>query len=161
MGVGYLYEVKNFDLFIDIIDVLIKVFPSIRVEIIGDGSQRKQLEDKVINLGLQETIFFAGELPYDEALCKISSAKILLHTSISEGFGLVFAEPLATGTQIVSFDVGIAKESTTWKVCRDKDEMIKALTYFIQHEKELAPSYSDLYLIEETLQGYANLFFED
>lgn len=76
--------------------------------IVGDGSQRRELESLVRELGLNESVNFAGS---EEAAGFYKAADVLLVTSDFEGYGMVIVEALATGCPVVSLDVGIAREA--------------------------------------------------
>lgn len=76
--------------------------------IVGDGTERSRLETLARTLGIEHRVFFEGErdaVPYYKA------ADLALVTSRFEGYGLVIIEALASGTPVLSTDVGIAREA--------------------------------------------------
>lgn len=123
LGVGSLNKVKNYSVFITIIANLVQVNPNLKAEIIGEGSMRVLLEKQIEFLKLKNNITLIGQLPRQAVLKKMSQAKVLLHTSKYESFGYVFLEALYSGMQIVSFDVGVAKPLSEWRICSSKQEM--------------------------------------
>lgn len=126
LGVGSLNTVKNYSDFIAVISAIAKTHTNLNVAIIGDGTLRDTLQQKIQNLSLENTITLLGKLPRTEVLEKMAQAKILLHTSHYESFGFVFLEALYSGMQLASYPVGLAKASQHWKVCNSKTELIKA-----------------------------------
>jgi 1,2-diacylglycerol 3-alpha-glucosyltransferase len=126
LGVGSLNAIKNYSEFIEIISAIAKTHKNLNVAIIGDGVLRNELQLKIQNLGLENTITLLGKLPRTEVLEKMSQAKIFLHTSDYESFGFVFLEALYSGMQLVSYDVGLTKASEVWKVGNDKTGQIEA-----------------------------------
>lgn len=131
LGIGSLNEVKNYSIFIVLISELITAFPNLKVEIIGEGVIRAQLEKQLRDLNLNKNITLIGQLPREAVLKKMSQASLLLHTSTSESFGFVFLEALYAGMYIVSFNVGIAKPMQKWRVCSTQNEMTEACEDFL------------------------------
>jgi len=85
--------------------------PDLAVAIVGDGSLRGPLEERRRRLGLERRVHFAGRVS-DTALVDWYRAADLfvLPTIAYEGFGLVTAEALATGTPVVGTPVGATPE---------------------------------------------------
>lgn len=67
---------------------------------LGDGPLRPAIQQQIIALGLQDTVTLRGFLP--NPYPQLQSAQVLLHTSDSEAFGLVFREASALGVPIVA-----------------------------------------------------------
>jgi glycosyltransferase involved in cell wall biosynthesis len=85
-----------------------ELFPS-GLFIAGEGSQRKMLEAKTKELGIDNKVIFLGHRKDMFSLYK--SADVLVVPSLYEGYGASIVEALATGVPVVSADVGIAKEA--------------------------------------------------
>lgn len=135
LGVGSLHTVKNYTDFIDIIAVLVKDFPKLKVVIIGEGSERKILEAQIASLELSDHITLLGKQSRPEVLLKMSQATILLHTSTYESFGFVFPEALYSGMQIVSKNVGIATTLPEWTICNTKEAMVTACSSILSRKE--------------------------
>lgn len=135
LGVGSLHEVKNYTDFIDIISAVATEFPKLKAYIIGEGTERKTLENQIETLQLSENISILGKLSRQDVLAKMSQSNILLHTSTYESFGFVFPEALYSGMQIISKDVGIATALSEWNICDTKEAMIAACISLL-HRKE-------------------------
>jgi glycosyltransferase involved in cell wall biosynthesis len=153
LGVGSLNTVKNYVVFVEAVSAIIKLFPKVRVEIIGEGHKYNELQKVIQHKGLEENITLLGKLSREQVLLKMAKAKILLHTSNYESFGYVFLEALYSGMHIVSFDVGTAQNSMRWHVYKNKKELFEGLlkTMFLEEktERELLCS------IEDTVFKYA------
>ena len=99
LGVGRLAPQKNFDL-------LLRAFARMKKErdarliILGDGSQRGQLESRIEALGIGNHVdllgFVANPYPF------MSGASLFTLSSDYEGFGTVLVEALACGSPVVS-----------------------------------------------------------
>ena len=108
LGVGSLNRIKNYGEFIEIIETVAERHPGIRCKIIGDGSEREEIERIIKVKGLEKNITLTGNLSYDKAIEEMHRGKILLHTSTFEGQALVITEALAAGMQVSCHPVGIA-----------------------------------------------------
>jgi glycosyltransferase involved in cell wall biosynthesis len=73
------------------------------LDVVGDGSQKHELESLAESLGISERIKFYGFR--DDTDEFMSKASCLLFPSHSEGFGLVVAEALAVGLPVLASDL--------------------------------------------------------
>lgn len=78
--------------------------------VLGGDYHNGEVHALVKELGIEDRVVFAGEIPYDEVPHHIQEADILVHGSLHEGQGLVFSEAFASGTLVVSNPVGIASD---------------------------------------------------
>lgn len=108
LGVGSLVAVKNWSKWLQVVAMVALKRPNVRAVLIGDGPQRAELMRQVVGLGLTGRVHLAGTLSRQEVLGQMSRAKILLHTSDFESYGMVYAEAAARGCALVSTPVGIA-----------------------------------------------------
>ncbi len=127
LGVGALIPLKNYLLFTEIIKDLKKDFPEIRSCIIGRGEQEKLIKENIKVLELESNLKLMGEVPHKDVFSFMQKSKIFLHTSSYEGQSTVIMEALASGLNIVCFDVGrVHAEGKIW-ICKDKMEMLVKL----------------------------------
>jgi glycosyltransferase involved in cell wall biosynthesis len=103
--------------------------PVLNCGIIGDGDKRKNIEGMIQDLNLDNHVTLFGSLPYVQVIEIMHSSKILLHTSLFEGQGLVFTEALAAGAYVVSYPVGITCNIASKKVKTGKTK--EALTQHV------------------------------
>ncbi len=104
--VGGLEEVKG-------VEYLIKAFTKIRVEfpefklvIIGDGSERKNLEFRVRELKIEDKVDFKGRLSLKETKNIMKNCYCFVLPSLSEGLGRVLMEAMALGKPVIGSNVG-------------------------------------------------------
>lgn len=83
-----------------------KIITDIQCFIIGDGSERKNLELQTANCKLQANIKFFGSVSYEEIPRYLHQADIFVRPSRSEGMGNSFVEALAAGIPIIGTSVG-------------------------------------------------------
>jgi glycosyltransferase involved in cell wall biosynthesis len=74
---------------------------NIKLSIVGDGSYRREIEKWVNKLKLDAKVKFIGHVDNDKIDEYYSKAEAFLLPSISESFGLVYAEALLNGTPIM------------------------------------------------------------
>lgn len=73
----------------------------IKLSIVGDGSYRSKIEKWVSELHLDGKVKFVGHVDNDKIDGDYARAEAFLLPSISESFGLVYAEALLNGTPIM------------------------------------------------------------
>src|SRR5262245_27749128 len=127
LGVGSLSSIKDFRSFVEIIAVLAPDHPGMQCLILGDGPDRASLERQIQEKRLEHVIKLAGHVSREEVLKMMRRSRILLHTSRYEGQGYVFLEALASGTQVVSREVGYTGNGTNTHRCKSDEEMVAVL----------------------------------
>lgn len=87
---------------------LVAVSKSVRASflIVGDGSQRNELERMVNELGLNSKFHFAGYVPYDRIASYYNTADIIVYPSHYEPLGNVVLEGMASGKPVIASRVG-------------------------------------------------------
>ena len=107
LSVGRLDREKNPLLLVEILAELHSRSPDWRLEVVGDGPMRGELEQRVRELGLADAVLLRGYLPIDGELPRLyRSADAFLHVSWTEGVPQVLLEAFAAGLPIVATDVG-------------------------------------------------------
>ena len=102
---------KHIDKFIKIISVVKQSFPGIKSIIVGDGSEKDNLEDIVRRHDLSDNIVFAGFVKSQINLNKIlNTAKIFVLNSSREGGPFTVIEAMAAGLCCVANRVGEVPE---------------------------------------------------
>ena len=159
LGVGSLNTIKNYSDFIDIIRCVAQVIPGLRCRIIGEGTERLNIEQLISQYKLEKTITLVGEIAFEKVALEMKTCKVLLHTSLFESQGLIFTEALASGAHVVSYPVGITKELNSKKVFTGESKnQLFSLLFDILQKKE--PDYSSeiLYTINKSCMQYNNIY---
>lgn len=111
LSTGRLVAFKGFDILIDACAQLKDRRLDFACEIIGDGSLRDDLEQRVVNHNLQERIHFAGEQSQNYVLTALRNCDVfVLASSVDERgasdiFPTVIAEAMASGKPVISTTV--------------------------------------------------------
>lgn len=87
-----------------VLDVLVRM-PTWSLEFIGDGPERRRLEDRIESLGLSDRVTVYGALERAEALGRLARASALLFPSFHDSAGWVVAEAEALGVPVVCLDI--------------------------------------------------------
>ncbi len=77
----------------------------IRLVVIQRLQPGKGLAATAASLGVTDRVTFAPELPFEELLAVMQSARVLLQPSRAEGFGLPVLEAMATGCPVLASDI--------------------------------------------------------
>ena len=88
------------------IEYLIKAVKNFQLTIIGDGSERKNLEDLVKKLSLKEKVKFLGQIPNEKIPEHLMTADCFCLPSLREGFGIAVLEAQAAGLPVIATMVG-------------------------------------------------------
>lgn len=94
-AVGYLEEVKNHSFLIDVVYALKKDGERVKLIILGEGSLRERLEEKIKDYGLKDDIILYGRT--NDVSGWLSAMDIYIMPSLSEGLPLSAVEAQASG----------------------------------------------------------------
>jgi len=81
-----------------------------RLYLVGDGTLKSDLQSKVNDRGLNESVRFVGSVPHDEVQQYYAAADIFCLPSHHESLGLVNLEAMATGTPVVTTRIDAIEE---------------------------------------------------
>lgn len=151
LGVGSLIPLKRWDDFIRVCAGLLEQFPNLKATLIGEGPERASLEALSTSLGLHDILEFTGALSHEQTQERMTQAKILLHPSEYESFGMVFIEAQQKGLAIVSLDVGLARRSEHWAIEQSVEGLTKACAEFLQTDVQATPQHHS---ISQTVAAY-------
>ena len=107
IGVGRLEKIKDFPMLIDVFNIIHSKDESIKLKIIGEGSQREELEEKITTLKLQDCVTLTGRLEFEELMKEMENASLFLLTSVCESFSLVLCEAMECGLPCISFNIDV------------------------------------------------------
>lgn len=156
LGAGSLIPLKQFDLFIKIIEKAKEQKSDIKAAIAGAGPEKAGLEKMIFQSGLTSNIELVGQLPRPNLLQLMYKSKILLHTSHYESQGYVLLEALAAGMEVVSTSVSIAGEVQCITTGDTEEQLKNAILKKVtseQHQQQKIP-----FNIEETVNAYQQLY---
>lgn len=156
LAVGSFIPLKQYAIFIEVIAALKKDFPAIKAVLAGKGPQEKELHQLIVAGDLQDNIRLTGELPHKEVLQLMQRAKLFLHPSSYEGFGVVCIEALYAGASVISFCQPMKESINNWHIAASKEQMITMAKEMLQ--SPLLLSLNCPYPIENTVDEFMKLF---
>jgi glycosyltransferase involved in cell wall biosynthesis len=99
---------KRIDFAIESFNETLQRTPNRKLLIVGEGSLRKELQEKIDALKIQSKVKLLGK--QESISYFMGNLDLFLHTSIFEGFGMVFLEAMASKVPIVAFESAGAVE---------------------------------------------------
>ena len=113
LGVGRLEAVKGGDVLLDALALAAAEGTRFDLDVVGSGSRLDALRAQAERLGLGEHVRFLGHRPPEEVAQRMRAAAAVVSPSRFEGFALVLLEAWASGTPVVTTDVGAVPDVCT------------------------------------------------
>lgn len=169
VSIGRMEWEKGFEDLIDIVNLVKKDIPNIKLYLMGDGSLKPELIHKVKELSLTNNIIFTGFIPKNEMAKYLVQAKLYVMTSHTESFGLVLLEAMSYGIPCIAFDSAdgakeLLKQSRGILITnRDKSNMAKEIINLLDNNKELTAlsnksiEYAKNYLPDKVKNKWLNI----
>ncbi|MFC1570894.1 glycosyltransferase, partial [Candidatus Omnitrophota bacterium] len=106
VSVGRMAKVKGFDILLKTIKLMKTRGSEIHLLLIGDGPERKNLEDLSELLGITDQVHFKGWVQGEEKFQYLAASDAYVMSSIHEGFGVVLLEAMAAGLPLIATNTG-------------------------------------------------------
>jgi glycosyltransferase involved in cell wall biosynthesis len=103
---GSLIERKGLRTLLAAMEQIRRRHPAHRLVLIGDGPERSELESRVRDIGIGESVFFTGSLSPAEVARWMRLAELFILPSLEEGQGVALLEALASGTPCIAGRAG-------------------------------------------------------
>jgi phosphatidylinositol alpha-1,6-mannosyltransferase len=135
-------------------DTLLKAWPAVLREIpeallllVGDGPDRKRIERFVRRFGVEDSVIFAGSVPWDQMPAYTDAGDVFAMPVRSrwfgleaEAFGIVFLEAQACGLPVIVGRSGGSLEASNWNTAvriidgADITEVVRAVSTLVSPE---------------------------
>ncbi|RMG96042.1 MAG: glycosyltransferase family 4 protein [Chloroflexi bacterium] len=102
ISAGRLAAEKNWPTLLEAFRLLLPDYPQCRLVILGDGPERKNLENLCRNLGIEKRVVWMGQVPFEEMPVFLKAANIFCFASVTETQGMVTLEAMAAGLPVVA-----------------------------------------------------------
>lgn len=106
ISVGRLTKIKGYIYLLQAIKEVVKKYPKIKLNIIGQGEEEKKLKDFVKKNNLTKTIFFLGQLTGSKLIKHYKTAKVFVLASVAEGMPNTILEAWAAKLAVIATRVG-------------------------------------------------------
>jgi glycosyltransferase involved in cell wall biosynthesis len=107
-AVGRLSPEKGFDVLLAAAPMVVRQHPEVRFVIVGDGPERKKLEQLTLENGLQASLFLTGRR--NDMAGVYTSLDLQVQPSLQEGLPMTILEGLAARKPIVATRVGAVEK---------------------------------------------------
>lgn len=140
VSISRLVPVKQLHILISAMPILTGKFPDLKLVLVGDGSQRRSLEELARAKGVADKVIFEGF--QNNVLDYIRDSDIFALPSAAEGFGRVILEAWWHRKPVVCFDVPAPNEIVTQGHDgilvpeRDEAAFVRALDHLLTHPAE-------------------------
>jgi glycosyltransferase involved in cell wall biosynthesis len=153
-SIGRLDYQKNYEFLINIFPEILKIKPEAIAIIVGEGPERKRLENLLEKLNLKQKIFLIGELK--DASKYLKAFDLFILPSRYEGLSITLIEALFAKIPILASDVGgnkeIVGESYVFNLNNKEDFLEKF------QKLEIPKTKREVFTIEKMIKEYLNLF---
>jgi glycosyltransferase involved in cell wall biosynthesis len=132
ISVGRLGQEKNFTTLIQAVATVITARSHVRLVIIGDGPEEKDLKKLAAKLDITQNVDFTGRIPFEDVPKYLKAADIFCFASVTETQGLVTMEAMAAGLPVVAVDAtgtrdAVADGKEGLLTPNDSDALAKAI----------------------------------
>jgi glycosyltransferase involved in cell wall biosynthesis len=171
--IARMIEWKGYQYIVEAIKILEKSNKNLKFLFVGEGEQRKDLEELVEKYGLGEYIVFTGWIDRQDIASLYGILNIYVHAAIMEPFGFVISEAMANKVPIVATKTGAAADvlehMKTCYFCENKDprSIADGISWMLAHsellkdmgirEEELA---REFFGIDQMVDKHMNLYLE-
>ncbi len=140
VAMGRMVPQKGFDMLLSAFARLAEAFDNWELIILGDGSERNQLQQQAKELGIQHRLHMPGKVsPPDQIL---EQAEIFILSSRYEGFPNALLEAMRAGVAVISFNCPSGPAEIIHHgvdgllvPAQDTDALAQAMTTLMQDEK--------------------------
>jgi glycosyltransferase involved in cell wall biosynthesis len=106
LSIGRLLHWKGFEFGLNAFAAFHEQFPASEYWLIGEGPEKKRLEELTEKLRLKDCVVFWGSMARQEVLEKIADCNILMHPSLHDSSGWAIVEAMAAGRPVVCLGLG-------------------------------------------------------
>ncbi|MDY6896697.1 MAG: glycosyltransferase [Cyanobacteriota bacterium] len=103
--VGRIAAAKGLPILLESLVILKKQHPEILLTVVGDGSDRKDLEAMAVKLGLSQNVDFVGYKSQTEVRKYFHKTDIFVMSSFAEGIPVVLMEAMAAAVPVVATQI--------------------------------------------------------
>ena len=134
LSVGNLIPIKGHELLLRALSSILRVYPNLSCEIIGDGPERNRLIKLARDFNISDKVHFLGRQNRIQVADAMRRCTLFALPSRYEGLGCVYLEAMATGKPAIAcrgqgIDEIIRHGRTGWLINPDSlPELIAALT---------------------------------
>ena len=104
--VGRLVHWKGLHLGLEAMAGVLKLRPDVTLTVVGDGPERRRLEEQASRLGIAEAVSFIGQVAAPKVAELLGQHNCLLFPSFQDSGGFVVLEAMASGLPVICLNSG-------------------------------------------------------
>lgn len=98
---------KGTEVVIESLPIIMKDFPHVTLDVVGDGSALREFQELSLTLGIHERVCFHGYVGHKKVLHLLQQADLFCFPTFSEGFPKSVLEALACGLPVITTRVSV------------------------------------------------------
>jgi glycosyltransferase involved in cell wall biosynthesis len=151
-SIGRLDYSKNYEFLINVFPEILKMKPEAIAIIVGEGPERKRLENLIERTNLKEKIFLIGELK--DASKYLKAFDLFVLPSRYEGLSITLIEVLFAQIPILASNVG-GNEEIVGKECifKNKEELLEKIK-----NPKLSKTKREIFELKNMIKGYLKVY---
>lgn len=160
--VGRLTKNKGLEILLEVFKEINLNFKDLKLIIIGDGPLTNFIENFILENNLQEKIILTGRLSHEKTCYYYNVSTILVNPGFSAGLPNIIIESLASGTPVITTDVGASREYVNGEKHNgilikpgDKNELKRAIIEIIENKNTFRKFETD-FLKKFSYQEFGN-----
>ena len=169
LSIGRLGKEKSVDVLIKSFGLVAKENKNTVLVIVGEGPEKKNLQNLTKELGLKGRVYFTGNIDFEDMPLVYKDADLLLFASRTETQGIVILEALASGLPVVAvndavYDGIIKDKKNGILVSNDIDQFAKACLNLLNNPtyrkklSENAAKFVEEFSASRTAERLSNLY---
>jgi glycosyltransferase involved in cell wall biosynthesis len=108
--VGNLYRYKMVPRILEEIPDMLKSFPNLHLQIVGDGEDSEHIRKEIMKRNLSKHVQLIGELEGEDLRLRYASSDVYVSASTKETVGLPLLESMACGKPVIVSNIGAHSE---------------------------------------------------
>lgn len=119
-------------------------YPQVRLSIVGDGNERRSLEDLVQGIELKDKVEFVGTVAYEKVVEYYQKSTVFVRPTMEESKNRIVLEALASGLPVITTDTENVHEIIADKAngffvsMKDSNDLVEKIESLIVSEQLLA-----------------------
>lgn len=161
-----LTPVKNQALLLEIIALIKKEIPNIRLLLAGDGPMRPQLEQLAQKYQIDSAITFSGAVSFEAMPQFLQQGHLYIQTSRHESQGMAVLEAMACGLPVLGTPVGVTAELACLPATDDPVKLAAQATkvlshpiFYEKHRRKARWQVVEEYSLNKIGQRFSSIYF--
>lgn len=109
--IGRLVPLKRIDELIKLVPALVEKYPDLKLVVVGDGPEDKNLKKLCQEAGIEQNVIFTGYVTHERILELLKASDLFILNSLYEGLPNTVLEAMACRCPVLATDIGGTSET--------------------------------------------------